>query len=631
MANIPFKKEPRIIPFDEESGSSTDDFIKKLQRVRGPQGERGPSAGAAVLDLLSAPQRALKEAISGDENSWGLTEDIPRGSVLGISPGNVEQNFEPEPISTSAQENALDWTVDPLDWVTGGLGKVTSGLRTGAGIVAGSNKGRQTASFSNYVNNYYGLSKEHPEMSIAELEALNEKIAIAAKVVPEKFKPQVDQLYNLEPRQKQMALEKAKGLGSTLVEGVQRGVKDFFSPTDRAMWAQHGVNKATQDIIKDHMVSQGNRWEGKAIAQGQYLNHILRQSGREGNIHPAVQAIADASNLQDYSQNTDGLVEGWLKGYQADEVLPNGNTVPRVMTDTDAEYVANHMNNVTGNPDLMVMKRPEQAQTGKHKFDVLGPKNHGFQKIQGAFARALKAGGGELDNAALGKELSALKGVNVEPAVGGGYWVSNGTNASAITEGGINSLIKVQPDGQVIGFMSDRHDWLEKGMEAVSKTVNKLPGVDMSVENSILENSLAAVSPPMYRNLYDIQKIQDTLYEVGKAPSGYTTSANPRKATKTKGTYSPLKPQYNVGPNKVKSTGNVIAPFDKEAGPQMLQDLLDIKPSAGAVASEYTRMGTGLMGGAAAANRLIDTESEKRPRRTVGGLPIGIGLLRPEE
>ena len=130
----------------------------------------------------------------------------------------------------------------------------------------------------------------------------------------------------------------------------------------------------------------------------------------------------------------------------------------------------------------------------------------------------------------------------------------------------------------------------------------------------------------MYRNLYDIQKIQDTLYEVGKAPSGYTTSANPRKATKTKGAYSPLKPQYNVGPNKVKSTGNVIAPFDKEAGPKMLQDLLDIKPSAGAVASEYARMGTGLMGGAAAANRLIDTESEQR---TAGGLPVG--LMNTEE
>jgi len=205
----------------------------------------------------------------------------------------------------------------------------------------------------------------------------------------------------------------------------------------------------------------------------------------------------------------------------------------------------------------------------------------------------------------LGKELSKVDGIRVTPAEGGGYWVTNGTNASAITEGGINSLIKVQPDGQVIGFMSDRHDWLEKGMGQVSKVLNKIPGANFDVENAILENSLAAISPPMYRNLYEVQKVQDALYDVGAAPTGYNKKAKPRRATKTKGQYTPLKPQYQAGPNKVKPTGNIIAPFDKEYGPRMLQDILDIKPSSGAVASEYLARGTGMFGAAGAANRLI--------------------------
>lgn len=666
MATIEYDRQPKTIDFEE--------------RTRGPQGERGSSGGNAVLDALSYPQRKLKEAISGSEEVWGVDREIPRPSVLGIAPGRREENFEPEPISVSAQETALDFGLEPLDWLTGGLGKAGSVAANVAGIVKGSQKGRQTASFSNYVDNYYGLSNDFKDITQAELDSIANVVSLAKGELPEDIRtlpgvqkildkvaarvgPKAEEFDKLDPRQKQMALEKFKGLGNTLLDGIKRSGRDFFNVKDAAMWKQFGINESTQEIMRGHIEGAGKRWRDKAVAQGQYLNHILRQSGREGNIHPAVQAIADASNLHDYSKNADGVVEGWLKGYEA--VDEAGNAVR--MSDADAAFVAKHMNNVTGNPDLMVMKRPQQSTTGLHQYDVLGSRNNGYRTVRNSFSDVL-ASGQEMTEEALGEALrknAKGQGIKVTPAEGGGYWVSNGTNASAITEGGINSLIKVTTDGQVMGFMSDRHDWLEKSMGAVSEMINKVPGVDLNVENTILENSLAAVSPPMYGNLYTKGPVQKAAAK-GKAGSSPETAAyedalqrweadkadikaqNKEAAQANKGKKKgdpsriptqkmPPKPQkpkkHTVDTsdvptgreNWVKGTGNVLHPFDHSEVDKMLDDVLNIKPTNAAMASEYLKRGGMMSGAAAAGNRVFGEDAP----RTAGQLPVG--LMNPEE
>ena len=43
----------------------------------------------------------------------------------------------------------------------------------------------------------------------------------------------------------------------------------------------------------------------------------------------------------------------------------------------------------------------------------------------------------------------------------GGVWVTGSRPGSAITEGGINYLTKITPDGKMIGIMSDEHNLFE--------------------------------------------------------------------------------------------------------------------------------------------------------------------------
>jgi hypothetical protein len=72
-------------------------------------------------------------------------------------------------------------------------------------------------------------------------------------------------------------------------------------------------------------------------------------------------------------------------------------------------------------------------------------------------------------------------------------------------EGGINLLMKVEPNGDVTGYMSDLHDFLEK-----------VPVLGKALEKS-LPTQVLAVSPPMQTNIYSFtsKKKVDRVYGEG--------------------------------------------------------------------------------------------------------------------
>ncbi len=293
----------------------------------------------------------------------------------------------------------------------------------------------------------------------------------------------------------------------------------------------------------------GGRQVQKAVAQAQYARNVGEQSERLGKIDPSLAKLTDEmSNLETALPNTTGTVsELMLKhdatevtGLQPQEYYKNGkpkkrkeSTAGYKVSQEEADHIGAHFNNVTGNPDVVTVKRPEQLNTGKHKFDVLGNRNHGYRAVESSFKTLIKKGE-PVTMESLERELRALqnkkgqKGFTIEKAEDG-FWISNGTNASAITEGGINALLKVKPNGEVMGVMSDRHDWLEQVAAKLSAALNKTPGVNLNLEQAFLPKSLAAVTPPMFKNVYDTTLTKKALDKAGtSAPANRGTKKTAR-------------------------------------------------------------------------------------------------------
>lgn len=502
-----------------------------------------------VLDALGKPQRMLKEAISGDENEWFSYDP---DSVLG------RQGY-------AIGNTALDLLVDPIDLAFPVLGKGAKALGKLAGHLPESGRGMFASGFSNYVNNYYGPAKDR---GLTTLERLVEKPAAALY----KAKKGVE-----VPPDKTAALaQKTVGMGETFAEGMINQARNILNPRARAQFKESGISGGTQRILRRHAKNAANdvgrRNTQKMVAQMQYVRNILTQSDRSGAIDPRLLRLTDEmSNLKTAAANTGNTVGDMMLDHRVLEDLPQvpklykgkgGQMVTRrnkktgdlymqtptkdtYISEADAAFINKHVNNATGNPDVVTMKRPEQVNTGKHRYDVLGKNNIGYSSIETIFKTAAK-NGDEVTNAYLGRELAKIrvKGrkegnpkFTLEAAEDGtGYWISNGTNASAITEGGINALIKVSPDGSLIGIMSDRHDWLEKLMGEASSMINKAPGVNVNIEGGLLPTSLAAVSPPMFKNVYDTKLTKKALggnpAPAGRGPyrretgSDYATVAN---------------------------------------------------------------------------------------------------------
>ncbi len=561
---------------------------REPRRRRGPQGERGPSGGAVVSGALSYPQRKLKEALSGDENKWAQDYGSSEGysnSFLGLKDANM---------SDAAVDNALDWGLDPIDLVTLGLGKGSKLLQKAAGYTDDAKKGMMAQGASNYVNDYYGLGKEAPPASRIE-----EIAAPKAAAAYTKFSG------NPVPEASQLALlRKGKGLSQTLAAGVAKGTRDILSPRARATYAETGFTQATQDIMKkqsDEAVEmykttgRVGREQQKAVAQAQYARYIGEQSERIGAIHPSLGKLTDEmSNLETALPNQKGTLTELFQKHDATEVtgttpryskggkeLKSVNEITRdyKISEADAKYIEKHVNRVQGNPDLVTVKRPEQLYTGKHKFDVLGQKNHGYRAVESAFKDLIRSGK-EVNNETLGQALSKIKNkkgqksFTMEPAEGGGYWITNGTNASAITEGGINAVLKVTPDGELLGVMNDKHDWLEKVMGLGTKALKKV-GIDMDVEKAFLPKTMVGVSPPMYKNVYDSMYV-DKL----RRKAGPVQPAGPTKKTAKGSDFA------NPAPNDKKYTGAI-------------QDIINYRPTNTAYAAEMLKnaqVGSGLFG-----------------------------------
>jgi hypothetical protein len=172
------------------------------------------------------------------------------------------------------------------------------------------------------------------------------------------------------------------------------------------------------------------------------------------------------------------------------------------LSDNVAKQIEDHVLGSWKGADTVVMKRARSGTGGNHFNDMyrgklapVGPLREAFMKGGddiNAVYRHLKK------NENKGANFWKVKTKSADDLAENGLWLTGSGPGSAITEGGVNWLMKVEPDGTLMSVISDKHDFLEK-----------MPGLGRMAREQ-LPNDLVAVTPPMFAN---IKKIRATQFE----------------------------------------------------------------------------------------------------------------------
>ena len=404
-------------------------------------------------------------------------------------------------------------------------------------------------------------------------------------------------------------------VGAWAPKQVMNTMRDMADPRSRAMYREQGFTRATQEII-DQAINpkkpKAPSWtprkinnakiaaktklkeslseipsinklmekfdkigkipeiggERRGIAQAQFSSRIHSQSGRKGGTDflDELMRRSDLVEAADYYPGaySDIIKANKLKPYALD-ATGNKQKMPLKMPDSDLDFIEDHFSTVwkessaipfrgdipfsgADNP-ILVIKRPSagSATFGGHYHDVLIRASYNTT-VKNIFENTDKVTPEQL-LAKLEVDAKASKGTDREftvkgTAEDGGVWVTGAMAGQALTEGGINYISKVTPNGKIIGVMSDEHNLFEGIAGKIQKRLPVLP--TLSAMRHLLPNRLVAVTPPM---VYDV---------VGKR-QGIT--------------YSHPKGE-RVDPRKPK---------------ELLQDIVDYKPSAAVLKAENQR------------------------------------------
>ena len=352
--------------------------------------------------------------------------------------------------------------------------------------------------------------------------------------------------------QDQNILRQGYGFIKWGARGANRVLKNLYSAKNRALYAEHGVAPVAKEqidlmeqTIRDMDAIQSRKPPESASAEGkkawaQEFGRAQNRYKRQVEIaHSQLQALANIrtqagaqARKEDLTYNfaleasdpnapavyfrPDDLGSDWLH-----QSTKNGGNVPgkdvpaeqsamvqsmmmNAWKDLDPErmrvIVKKPMSNVTGAHFLDVVDKGGFAGPVKGQiFDVFDPKKAGDVAINETstvadLEKALRKRAELQTGARKGKKRPDVDFV-VKGSDSTGVYVMVSRNqrkgGRGKVEGGINMIIKVEPNGDITGYMSDLHDFLEK------------TPIGPVLERS-LPTQVFAVSPPMQSNVFSI-------------------------------------------------------------------------------------------------------------------------------
>ena len=460
-----------------------DRFTQSYNNYASRRYEARVAAAEKANIALDAPQRAMKEAISGDPNTFGVPEFSYQGPV-GKS-GERVATYDQD-----AVEAVLDVVADPLNLI--GAGAITSGVR-GARRLAGADslRGSALSSAPNYIPNFYGPSKTAQPTRVDEMVA--------------------DRVPRFEDAQQVAdAREKVGSFVDWMGSSAVRGVEQVLDPSARALYRETGINRTSQEAAKEALEKGGTRDIGKAVAQVQASDILIPdQAGRRGPVSPDVKDIETRSYLTEAVPIQEGSYTSLIKKNDLKGKYESGRNVG--VSDKDLNIIDEHVRTVWRDADGTSIGDSQGSHiriknagagdqvTGAHHADfatkstVLTALRPLFKGGKNATVPQLHAFIKNLDS---NKIRLHSKSKTLEDAQENGIWITGSFVGNAVTEGGVNYIAKINPNGRVMAVISDEHNFLEK-----------TPVVGDVVSGGLPNRSLS-VTPPMH---FDIKKNKEKI------------------------------------------------------------------------------------------------------------------------
>lgn len=502
------------------------DYYEKLAQMREAarlkEMEYSDAAVENVGIALEAPSNAVRDMLMGEGIPYFAEGDvIDRPSAFGMR--------EPEVLTEESAANQDTLTgafLDPVNAVGTGLftggAKAVNTAKKAADNLLGPNsaKGMGLNNFSNYIENFYGLTDVAPGG-------------------PSLFDRGLSRITPLDPEQVQAMTAKVKGFTKWITGGTRDVVNTLLDPAAQALYREKGITPGSQRhvgrAIADNKIHKG-------VAQVQYGSHIGQQAGREGSVSKSATAIMEKSGITDYFAYKPGLYRETIRdgGY-----LPTQDGKEAPLSNKSLDIIEDHFGSVWDAPDargnkvpfkeddgtIVMIKAPgNSTNTGDHYNDLVKAggwvgdvyqafkTNKGKPSVEQLWTSLKKASD---KNAAFNKtkkKSEKSKWVlkqdsnTLEKAKENGIWITGSKQGRAYTEGGVNYLHKIQPNGNVFSIMSDEHNFFEGVAGKVDNAVRK--GTKGAAEEGlglikrleeVLPNRLVAVTPPMQSNIYNLR------------------------------------------------------------------------------------------------------------------------------
>jgi hypothetical protein len=320
------------------------------------------------------------------------------------------------------------------------------------------------------------------------------------------------------------ALRYGKGTVQWGTEGLKNYVGGLFNPYTRAIYSDYGLSVPARKALQEYALDPTDANRTMAMMQGLASSNIRRQAGNNTAIvQDFSEDIAKRSALMAKGQKSPyidiGTDQGW---YHKNVTRPFANrNVPEKnreqwISRSDSDIIESVVGKSIKDPKntKVIVKRPADKYTGHHYNDVL-LRNPVFTDLANAM-EDYNYGLGFDSRQQLkdvlekfqvtnkdGSKNFYIKYDNADDIAEKGVWIEMPITGSAKVEGAVNALVKIEPDGSVLGVMSDLHNYGEK-----------LPGLREAQKVSI-PKSVMAVTPPMRGHLRKLRTRQLKMPYVG--------------------------------------------------------------------------------------------------------------------
>jgi hypothetical protein len=404
-----------------------------------------------------------------------------------------------------------------------------------------------------------------------------------------------------------------------------RVIANMFNPSARALYKEYGISSvfnknynlvqkelkkleelrsskaSKEDIGKQEMILQSIL----EVTQAEMIqtSHIRRQANAQATVEdvPMKFALAAADpNVPEVYFRPAQIGDDWYE-----KTAAQAPTAGRQISKEDADFVQEHIERVwkkDGGYDRnrveVIAKVPASKFTGAHMESIKTSKQ--LNIIENAFRPEKGRGFIEFRPGKDGKliktynvdklkesiikvneEAPKNKKVKIEKTDDSGVWVSFSHAGRGKVEGGINVLVRVDVNGNIDGYVSDLHDFLD-GVPIVGDLLN-----------NALPTQILAVTAPMQTNVYSISTLRSARDKNKKLKAVYGENVVGRFE------------DFPEPPEAASKTATL----------ERITEAAKIKPSALGVAKEVLPVAGNVT---FAANVLADNEEEDTRKR--GGL-----------